>query len=77
MIITTIAPAADGRKAVAVILGPGDVFLTAEGNPMSGVALYPATAREVAYRMLYLAQLIENGKDEPHASGTAKPGRTE
>lgn len=66
MIVTLIAPEREtNRPTVAVILGPGDMFTTTEGNPMPGVALTVATAREVAYRILYLCQLIENGKQEP------------
>ena len=32
---------------------------------MPGVALSISSARELAFRMLYLCQLIENGKNEP------------
>ena len=38
------------------------MFETKEGNPMPGAALTPADAKELAYKMLYIAQVIENGK---------------
>lgn len=66
MIATLIAPDRETNKPhVCVIIGPADMFATTEGNPMPGVALNVANAREIAYRMLYLCQLIENGKSEP------------
>lgn|ERR1035437_54806 len=42
--------------------------------PTSGIALNVASAREVAYRLLWLAQLVENGKPEPKAISACAPG---
>lgn len=52
-----------GREAVGLSLNPGDVYLNAEGQPTPGVALEPASAKEVAYLILLLAQRLENGKE--------------
>jgi len=38
------------------------MFVTAEGDPFPGVALYAPQAREIAYRLLLFAQEIENGR---------------
>jgi len=65
MICTLIAPNTLGQQSVCVILGPQDLFSTKEGDPMPGIAMNVVSAREIAYRMLYLCQLIENGKTEP------------
>jgi hypothetical protein len=56
------APDQDGRDAIAVVLSQDAMFVTAEGEPFPGVALYVPQAREVAYRLLLFAQEIENGR---------------
>jgi hypothetical protein len=65
MIVTTIANDEYGAPSVAVLFGPEDVFGTNDGKAIPGVGLSLGFAREVAYRILYLAQLIESGKGEP------------
>lgn len=52
----------EGREAIGVVLSPESMFVTAEGDPYPGVALYVPQAREVAYRLLLFAQEIENGR---------------
>src|SRR5690242_2658715 len=37
------------------------VTITKEDNPIPGVSLQPAQARELAYKLLYMAQQLENG----------------
>ncbi len=56
------APDKDGREAIAVVLSQDAMFVTAEGAPFPGVALYASQAREIAYRLLLFAQEIENGR---------------
>jgi hypothetical protein len=56
------APDKNGRDAIAVILSQDAIFVSAEGDPFPGVALYAAQAREIAYRLLLFAQEIENGR---------------
>jgi hypothetical protein len=56
------APDKDGRDSIAVVLSPDAMFVTAEGDPYPGVALYVRQAREVAYRLLLFAQEIEKGR---------------
>jgi hypothetical protein len=56
------APDKNGRDAIAVALSQEAMFVTAEGDPYPGVALYAPQAREVAYRLLLFAQEIENGR---------------
>jgi hypothetical protein len=56
------APDKDGREAIAVVLSQDAMFVTAEGDPFPGVALYASQAREIAYRLLLFAQEIENGR---------------
>lgn len=52
----------EGREAIGLVLSPESMFVTAEGDPYPGVALYVPQAREVAYRLLLFAQEIENGR---------------
>jgi hypothetical protein len=56
------APDKHGRDAIAVVLSPDAMLVTAEGDPYPGVALYVPQAREVAHRLLLFAQEIENGR---------------
>ena len=56
------APDKDGRDAIAVVLSQDAMFVTAEGDPFPGVALFVPQAREIAYRLLLFAQEIENGR---------------
>jgi len=60
MIAALIAKDTVGRPCVAVVLGQGDVFLTVEGDPAPGVALQPDSAKQLAYRLLDLAQQLGN-----------------
>ena len=62
MITVFRAPDKNGRDAIAVVLSQDAMFVTAEGDPFPGVALYAAQAREIAYRLLLFAQEIENGR---------------
>ena len=64
MIACLVVPNAEGKPSVGVILGAADVFLTTEGAPMSGVALSPGHAREVAQRLLRCAEAVETGQPE-------------
>jgi hypothetical protein len=52
-----------GRESVGISFSQEDVYLTAEGQPMPGVALQPASAKEVAYLILLLAHRLENGRE--------------
>ena len=52
----------DGRDAIAVVLSQDAMFVSAEGDPFPGVALYVPQAREIAHRLLLFAQEIENGR---------------
>jgi hypothetical protein len=61
-----------GRDSVAVVLSQDAMFVTAEGDPYPGVALYAPQAREIAYRLLMFAQEIENGRP----SGFPSPDST-
>ena len=61
MISVFRAPDKNGRDSIAVVLSQDAMFVTAEGDPYPGVALYVPQAREVAYRLLLFAQEIENG----------------
>jgi hypothetical protein len=74
-------PDKDGRQAIAVVLSQDAMFVTAEGDPFPGVALYAPQAREIAYRLLLFAQEIENGRPISfHAADSSKrfdPGRDE
>jgi hypothetical protein len=54
------APNKNGRDAIALVLSQDAMFVTAEGDPFPGVALYAPQAREIAYRLLLFAQEIEN-----------------
>ena len=56
------APDSRGFEAIAVVLSQDAIFLTAAGEPMPGVALHPAQAREIARRLWLLAQEVESGK---------------
>jgi hypothetical protein len=55
-------PDKNGRDSIAVVLSQDAMFVTAEGDPFPGVALYAPQAREIAYRLLLFAQEIENGR---------------
>jgi hypothetical protein len=54
------APDKDGREAIALVLSQDAMFVTAEGDPYPGVALYAPQAREIAYRLLLFAQELES-----------------
>ena len=56
------APDRQGRAAIAVVLSPDAMFVTAGGDPYPGGALPAPQAREIAYRLLRFAQEIENGR---------------
>jgi hypothetical protein len=56
------APDQNGRDAIAVVLSQDAMFVTAEGDPFPGVALYAPQAREIAYRLLLFAHEMENGR---------------
>ncbi len=56
------APDRNGRDTIALVLSQDAMFITAEGDPFPGVALYAPQAREIAYRLLLFAQEIENGR---------------
>jgi hypothetical protein len=56
------APDNKGRDAIALVLSQDAMFVSAEGDPFPGVALYAPQAREIAYRLLLFAQEIENGR---------------
>lgn len=62
MITVFRAPDKNGRDAIAVVLSQDAMFVSAEGDPFPGVALYVPQAREIAYRLLLFAQEIENGR---------------
>jgi hypothetical protein len=55
-------PDKNGRDSIAVVLSQDAMFITTEGDPFPGVALYAPQAREIAYRLLLFAQEIENGR---------------
>jgi hypothetical protein len=55
-------PDKNGRDSIAVVLSQDSMFVSAEGDPFPGVALYAPQAREIAYRLLLFAQEIENGR---------------
>jgi hypothetical protein len=55
-------PDKNGRDAIAVVLSQNAMYVSAEGDPFPGVALYVPQAREIAYRLLLFAQEIENGR---------------
>ena len=55
-------PDKNGRDSIAVVLSQDAMFVTQEGDPFPGVALYVPQAREIAYRLLLFAQEIENGR---------------
>ena len=59
MISVLLVPTSEGKDAVGVVLGPGDVFLTTDGTPQSGVALSPGKARLIAQRLLETAEEVE------------------
>ena len=66
-------PDKNGREAIAVVLSQDAMFVTAEGDPFPGVALYVPQAREIAYRLLLFAQEIENGRPFGfHATDSSK-----
>src|ERR1700681_1659659 len=52
----------NGRDYIALVLSPDAMLVTAEGDPMPGVAHYVPQAREIAHRLLLFAQEIENGR---------------
>jgi hypothetical protein len=52
----------EGREAIALVLSQDAMFVSAEGDPFPGVALYVPQAREIAQRLLLFAQEIENGR---------------
>ena len=56
------APDKNGRDAIAIVLSQDSMFVSAEGDPFPGVALYAPQAREIAFRLLLFAQEIENGR---------------
>jgi hypothetical protein len=62
------APDKDGRDAIALVLSQDAMFVTAEGDPYPGVALYAPQAREVAYRLLLFAQELESKSGAGHRS---------
>lgn len=66
-------PDKNGRDAIAVVLSQDAMFVSAEGDPFPGVALYVPQAREIAYRLLLFAQEIENGR--PISLHAADPTR--
>lgn len=55
-------PDKNGRDSIAVVLSQDAMFVTAEGDPFPGVALYAPQAREIAYRLLLFAQELDNGR---------------
>jgi hypothetical protein len=72
------APDKDGHDSIAIVLSPDAMFVTAEGDPYPGVALYVRQAREVAYRLLLFAQEIENGRPIGlHAADSTNQFRSE
>jgi hypothetical protein len=62
MISVVRAPDKNGRDAIAVVLSQDAMFVSAEGDPFPGVALYVPQAGEIAHRLLLFAQEIENGR---------------
>ena len=67
------APDKNGRDAIALVLSQDSMFVTAEGDPFPGVALYGPQAREVAYRLLLFAQEIDNERPiNFHAADSSK-----
>lgn len=70
-------PDKNGRDAIAVILSQDamfvGMFVTAEGDPFPGVALYVPQAREIAHRLLLFAQEIDNGR--PISFHAAQPSK--
>ena len=60
MISVFRAPDSRGVESVALVLSQDAIFVTAAGEPMSGVALYPAQAREIARRLWLPAQEVES-----------------
>jgi len=48
-----------GAQSVGLVLGPDDVFLTAEGTPTPGIALSPDVAHEVARSLIEAANEIQ------------------
>ncbi len=60
----TIKPVLDtkGNIAVGLILSPGDVFVTDDGVPGSGIALNYRQAVEAAHLLLSSAISIEQAK---------------
>ncbi len=69
MIAAFRAPDSDGKDAIAVVLSQDSIVINVEGEPFPGVAIYPAQARELAYRLLLFAQEIENGRAIRHTGG--------
>lgn len=69
MISVFRAPDAQGRDAIAVVLSQDAMVLNVDGEPFPGVAVHPAQARELAYRLLLFAQEIENGRPVRYPSG--------
>jgi hypothetical protein len=70
-------PDKTGRDAIAVVLSQDAMFVTAEGDPFPGVALYVPQAREIAYRLLLFAQEIENGRPISfHAADPSKRSKS-
>jgi hypothetical protein len=64
MISVLVANDTAGKPSVCIVLGQADVFLTVEGTPTSGVALSPELARQVALRILTVAEEIDHGRKQ-------------
>jgi len=72
------APDREGRDSIAVVLSPDAMFVSVEGDPYPGVALYVPQAREIAYRLLLFAQEIENRRPISfHSADPTKKFRSE
>jgi len=56
----------NGEMCVGIVLAQDAIFLTAEGVPRPGVALTPESARELANRMILIADRIEKSERMRH-----------
>jgi hypothetical protein len=72
MISVFRAPDSKGRDSIAVVLSQDAIVLNVDGEPFPGVAVHPAQARELAYRLLLFAQEIENGRAPRSAGGVLR-----
>lgn len=59
MINVLALPSTTGKLSVCIILGQDDVFLSSDQNPHPGVALTPDQAREIARRLIAIAEEVE------------------